>query len=267
MEDAEGSSEDASDDDQECDDIGFDVDTVAEQAVRALGLTPNAVAGPARDPELPELSLDLGVGEEVLYLTGGGSTTFDMAALPGRSNFEFSDFAGGAATAAPAVPAETREVRGAPVRPVDDAHLRKKEAKQRREERLEKWFGLPKRKMTPEIVKELQAIKLRGNFDSKRFYKANDSKELPTHFVFATEVGGGLAPAGERGAAREVRPHSGRSVLDTMLREGKTNDFARRKASEVQQREQDRAHSGHGKVGKKDTKSKRRGVAWKKKRR
>ena len=36
------------------------------------------------------------------------------------------------------------EVRGARVRPLDDAKERRKEAKQQREERLEKWFGLPK---------------------------------------------------------------------------------------------------------------------------
>lgn len=60
----------------------------------------------------------------------------------------FSDAAASlcASTAVAAVPQShvAREVRGARVRPLDDAKERRKEAKAQREERLEKWFGLPK---------------------------------------------------------------------------------------------------------------------------
>ena len=36
------------------------------------------------------------------------------------------------------------------------------------QEKLDKWFGLPKHKMTPELEKELKALRLRANFDPKR---------------------------------------------------------------------------------------------------
>eukprot|EP00971_Amphidinium_carterae_P204213 4052377-Amphidinium_carterae.1 len=68
---------------------------------------------------------------------------------------------------APAPTVQTHEVRGEKVRPVDDAKLKKQERKKEREEKLDGWFGMTKRKMTPELEKELQAVQLRGYFDSK----------------------------------------------------------------------------------------------------
>lgn len=54
-----------------------------------------------------------------------------------------------------------------------------------------------------------------------RFYKANDSQELPKYFTIATEVGGGMAAAGLHSRTPEVTAHSGRSFLDTILRDQK----------------------------------------------
>jgi len=36
--------------------------------------------------------------------------------------------------------------------------------------------------ITPEIKRDLQIIKLRNVLDPKRFYKKDDSKELPKYF-------------------------------------------------------------------------------------
>ena len=43
-------------------------------------------------------------------------------------------------------------------------------------------FSLPKQDLTPELAAELKAIRLRAYMDPKRFYKGNDTNELPTHF-------------------------------------------------------------------------------------
>lgn len=89
------------------------------------------------------------------------------------------------------------------------------------------------------------AIKLRGSIDPKRFYKANDTNNLPTHFVVATEVGGGMAPAGLR-PRPEPRPGSGASFLDSLVQDESVQDWTWKKANEVLERGTASLRSGHG---------------------
>merc|ERR1711865_814828 len=131
--------------------------------------------------------------------------------------------------------------------------MRDKEAKIQKEEKLDKWFGMAKRKLTPEMEQQLKVLKLRGSYDPKRFYKANDSKTLPTHFTFATEIAGGLAATGLT-ANKEVHWNSGRSFLDSVLRDQKANEFMSKKHGEVGSRGQAGYNSGHGKPGAKGRK-------------
>jgi len=279
-EEAEEAEEEEEDDDSDSD---IDFDGIAEQAVKTA-LDSSAAKRMSAVQDLCELSLDVGVGPEQLYLSGpqrqgtgkgrrgaavAAASVFDTAAPPGIFGLDARDFAPGpgAMAAAPKHSVREREVRGAPVRPVDDSKLRRKEAKLEREERLEGWFGMRKRVLTPELEKELKAIKLRANFDPKRFYKAQDSKELPKYFTIATETGGGLAAAGVA-AEKEVRAHSGRSLLDNILRDEKVKEWTTKKWAEVGARGMASVHSGHGlSRGEKKGGSKRstkRGGNWKK---
>lgn len=244
------------DDDQDDSDGDLDFGAVADRAV---------VAAMGRSvPELPELGLDVGISGDRLYLASRGRTAaFDTSTPPGVCTLDFRDFAEGGEHAPPTPGPCEREVRGAPVRPVDDKKLRNAEARKRREEHLDGWFGLMKRQLTPDMEKELRAIKLRANFDPKRFYKGNDSKELPKHFAFATVVGGGLAPAGEAPTVRDRHPLSGRSFLDSILKDEKAQEWTRKKYDEVGVRGMASAQSGHGKTRGKKAKSARRGGAWK----
>merc|ERR1712232_268950 len=108
--------------------------------------------------------------------------------------------------------------------------------------------------------KELKAIKLRGNVDPKRFYKGNDSKELPKYFAVATELPGGMRPAGLR-PSQEPKPGRGRSFLDTLLRDERVQEWTGKRQREVADRGAASTHSGHGKRASKGSK---RGGAWKK---
>ena len=47
-----------------------------------------------------------------------------------------------------------------------------------------KWFNMPAQVMTPELKREVQAMRLRNALDPKRFYKggAKDSKTMPEFF-------------------------------------------------------------------------------------
>merc|ERR1712070_837567 len=119
-----------------------------------------------RKPRLDELSIDAGLRSDQLYLTSVTKQgAFDTAAPPGVCRLDIKDFELGKEAQPPMPGQQRREVRGMPVRPIDDAKLRKEEAKDLREQRLEGWFGLPKRQLTPQLEKELKALRLRANVD------------------------------------------------------------------------------------------------------
>jgi len=264
-----GDLSDQSDDSSDGEDAEFSFDTVAQKVVSTI--QSQGLASSSSSRSLKELGLDVGLGPDKLYLTNTNTKSqrvFDTSALPGVSTLQPGDYQIGAGVGAPALSTRTqgRQVRGAAVRPVDDKYLLVKEKKALSEDRLDKWFGMRKRKLTPEMEKQLTVLKLRGSFDPKRFYKANDSKALPTHFTIATEVGGGKVRAGLE-AAPEVKWNSGSSFMDSILRDTASQEWTYKKHDEVGARGQASYNSGHGKPGakgRKNLKSTKRGGSWKK---
>jgi len=257
---------DETEDDVEDDEEEINFDMLAESAVLAAGLKPRR--DDSKDARAPkELSIDAGISEERLYIRpnmGGDSKAFNAAAAPGVNRLRFEDYAEGVLPEVSSIAsAEVRQIRGAKVRPIDDAKLLRKEARAQKEEKLEKWFGLRKQQLTPQLEKELKAIKLRANVDPKRFYKGNDSKELPKYFAVATELPGGMRAAGLR-PSQDPKPGRGRSFLDTIMRDERVHEWTGKRQREVADRGHASAHSGHGKRG---SKSSKRGGAWKKQKR
>lgn len=239
------------------DDDDFDYEAIATFAVRALE---RSKAGVAEENKLleGEIGLDCGCGGN-LYFRSQTKRDLDTAAVPNENTLDVKDFANSPALEVlPPSSLELSEVRGAPVRPVNDAALRKKENKQKAKDRLEGWFGLPRQELTPELRSHLIAIKLRGSYDPKRFYKSNDSKELPTHFVIGTEIGGGMAPAGEKATSSR----KGKTFLEQILADEKAQEWTSKKAYDIDSRGMAAAQSGHGKVKGKGVK--KRGGPWKK---
>mmetsp|Transcript_73219 Transcript_73219/g.118098 ORF Transcript_73219/g.118098 Transcript_73219/m.118098 type:complete len:290 (-) Transcript_73219:168-1037(-) len=229
------------DDDDDEEDLEFDLEAIADKAVKQATKV-------WRDPG--QLSLDIGIGPEQLYLGGSSSSrapAFNTAAVAGAYRVNIKDYSQSSVPTMAASLSQGREVRGAAVRPVDDGKLRREEGKKAREEKLKSWFGLPKHKMTPELEKELKAIKLRANYDPKRFYKAHDTMELPKYFTVATEVGGGMAPVGLNTRTQEVHAYSGRSLLDEIMRDSKAQEWTTKKYGEVYEKNMASRNSGHGK--------------------
>jgi len=242
------------------DDLELDIEGIAEKAA-------DQAKKIAKRMDPGQIKLDIGIGSDQLYVASNVSDTFNTAAEGGIYRVNVRAFTEGTTisplSSSPA--SQAREVRGAPTRPVNDRKHRRAEAKKERESKLAKWFGLRKHKMTPELEKELKAIKLRTSFDPKRFYKAHDSQELPKYFTIATEVGGGMAPVGLNTRTADVHAHSGRSFLDTIMRDQKSHEFTNKKFGEVNGRGQASVDSGHGKRKSQGAKSTHRGGAWKKK--
>jgi len=255
----EGAAKENDSEESEEEDDGFDFSEVAAKAAKAVE------DGKRRLKGLPPMGLQIGLDESNLYFSSGGGKVkaFDNKIVRhGQNRLDIKDFASGYEIAASSRRGESREIRGVAPRPQDDKKIRQREAKAHKEERLVKWFGMRKRELTHDVVKELKAIKLRGVADPKRFYKSNDSNELPKYFTFATEVGGGMAAAGERADNREITAHSGKSLLSQMIQDQKVQDFTYKTRRKVCDRTEASRNSGHGKGA--PQRGKRRGGAWKK---
>lgn len=78
--------------------------------------------------------------------------------------------------------------------------LQRSKAGQRRTRR---WHELPEQTLTPQLKRELRLLKLRGAADPKRFYKRNDTTQLPTRFEVGTVVEGAADFFSARLAKRE----------------------------------------------------------------
>jgi len=233
----------------------FDVDSLAQKAVDVA-----KQKAKSKDHEVPP-SLDIGVDRSQLYFSLGDSNDSFYTANPaGRNVLQFQkppDIQEAARVVDENIEDSVEsmnEVRGTPASRLDDSKEKRKQLRQKKAERLDKWFGLSKRQVTPEMEKELQAIKLRAYFDPKRFYKSNDSKALPTHFTVGTMVGGGLASAGEH-ARPETKAGSGRSFLSELLKDDKAQDWTRTRLSAFQAKGQA--------AGKNNKKAKKKGPSWK----
>ncbi|KNC76825.1 hypothetical protein SARC_10699, partial [Sphaeroforma arctica JP610] len=93
------------------------------------------------------------------------------------------------------------------------------------------WFGLPATEMTDHLKAELQAIKMRGYIDPKRFYRSNDSHKMPKFFSVGTVVSG----EGDRfGNDPTTRPSVKGGLVDELLADDKSKAYFKRKFKEVQ---------------------------------
>eukprot|EP00397_Hematodinium_sp_SG-2012_P066487 GEMP01099840.1.p1 GENE.GEMP01099840.1~~GEMP01099840.1.p1 ORF type:complete len:228 (-),score=49.47 GEMP01099840.1:29-712(-) len=129
---------------------------------------------------------------------------------------------------------------GSKVTPLDDSRQRRKDVRKQATDRLEKWFGLPKQQITPELELELKAIQLRKHFDPKRFYKSNDSNKLPTHFhVGVVTYEGGLRAVGGGRESEALNAHTGKkkykgtSLLQEILANEKSCAWTREQFNSV----------------------------------
>ncbi|CAD7927630.1 unnamed protein product [Amoebophrya sp. A120] len=99
--------------------------------------------------------------------------------------------------------------------------------------------GLPKQELTPELERELKFLQMRAYADPTRFYRGNDSKELPTHFHLGVEVGGsqGLAPVHGDGRPTYVsdkkKKTKGVSFMQETLKDQRVQEFTRKRFNEV----------------------------------
>jgi hypothetical protein len=57
-----------------------------------------------------------------------------------------------------------------------------------KKEASKEWFRLPTQEITDDVKADLRVLRLRSAFDTKRFYRKDDSTKFPTQFHFGTVV-------------------------------------------------------------------------------
>jgi hypothetical protein len=102
---------------------------------------------------------------------------------------------------------------------------RQKRRQQDGESASSDWFSLPKQDLTPELAAELKAIRLRAYMDPKRFYKGNDTNELPTHFHIGVISDG-----------RTQEKRKAKSLLDTALSDENVHAWTKKREAETYER-------------------------------
>lgn len=75
-----------------------------------------------------------------------------------------------------------RQLAGKVRRVEDPAKVREKATKEKKATAGSDWFNLPKTKLTPELKRDLQLLKMRNVLDPKRHYKKESGKLRPPEF-------------------------------------------------------------------------------------
>ena len=94
----------------------------------------------------------------------------------------------------------------------------------------DKWYELPEQELTPDVRRELEIVKMRNYLNPKRFYKANDSKTLPTRFQFGTIISGQF----ERNSETLTRAERKNTIAESLMHDRKTRKYTKRVFDQVQ---------------------------------
>ncbi|KAL8434514.1 hypothetical protein Efla_000030 [Eimeria flavescens] len=147
------------------------------------------------------------------------------------------------------------------VEPAELSKTEKKEKKAAQKKKLEKWFDMPLKEVSPQLLRELRLLQLRGHLTSKSFGGRSRGPLVPlqrvnrkdggppTHAAYIQEariVGGGLRAVGSgsesqaagtanRGPGRRGAGPRGGSLLHALLNDPEVNRWTKRKYREIQQ--------------------------------
>ncbi|KAI5481283.1 rRNA processing protein Fcf2 [Pseudohyphozyma bogoriensis] len=96
-----------------------------------------------------------------------------------------------------------------------------------------KWFDMPAPDMTPELKREIQAMRLRNSLDPKRFYRggAKEDKKMPEFFSV-----GHILPS-QRGASTAAPAIARkRTFVEELVEDEQAKAYTKRKTAEVMRR-------------------------------
>ncbi|RNA36327.1 deoxynucleotidyltransferase terminal-interacting 2 [Brachionus plicatilis] len=117
---------------------------------------------------------------------------------------------------------------------------KRQEKLHRREERGKtkgkEWFNMNLGEMTEEAKNDLLLIKMRGGLHKDRFYKHNDSDELPKFFQMGKVIDDPVDFYSDRVPKKQQK----RTILEELIEDAKVKKFAKKHYSAIQTREEHR---------------------------
>ena len=113
-------------------------------------------------------------------------------------------------------------------------HIGKKKLKKLKREEREKtkgkdWFNMPALEMTEERQRDLEMVQMRKVLDPKRFYKKNNSDNLPKYFQIGTIVDNAADFYTDRVAKKDRK----QTMVDELLADAEFKKYQKRKYVEI----------------------------------
>ncbi|VVT48702.1 uncharacterized protein SAPINGB_P001909 [Magnusiomyces paraingens] len=122
-------------------------------------------------------------------------------------------------------------------RTISDPVILKREAKAKRESTAgDRWFGMPKAELTPELKRDLQLLQMRSVLDPKRHYKKNTfgvGADGETAFPKYVQQGTIVEDSSEFFSARLTRKERKKTFADELLSDNQTRQYFKRKYDEI----------------------------------
>ncbi|XP_071879055.1 deoxynucleotidyltransferase terminal-interacting protein 2 [Bombus fervidus] len=107
--------------------------------------------------------------------------------------------------------------------------LRAKRRKQRAKTKGEGWFNMPAPELTPEVMHDLQVIRMRSVLDPKHFYKKNDLKTIPKYFQIGKVMDSHL----DYYSGRLTKKERKKTIVDELMADAEFSKFNKRKYKEI----------------------------------
>ncbi|RWS29285.1 acidic 82 kD protein mRNA-like protein, partial [Leptotrombidium deliense] len=107
--------------------------------------------------------------------------------------------------------------------------MKKRKKLEKEKTKGSEWFNLPATEMTEERKRDLMLLQMRNVWDPKRFYKKNDSSELPKYFQVATVVDA----AADFYSDRVVRKDRKNTLVDELLADAEFKKWSKKKYVEA----------------------------------
>merc|ERR1712080_720323 len=123
--------------------------------------------------------------------------------------------------------------------------LKKLKQADRAKDKGKDWFNMPALEMTEERKADVELLRMRGVLDPKRFYKKNDSDEIPKYFQIGTVVDSAFDFYSDRVPGKQRK----QTMVDELLADAEFKKYQKRKYVEII-KEKDR-NSGRKMSGKK----------------
>ena len=94
----------------------------------------------------------------------------------------------------------------------------------------DKWYGLAKPTMTPELEREVQVLQLKAFMHRKRFFKRGANRTTPEYFEMGTIIEGPT----EFHSGRLTRKERKSSMVDEVLADAEIKQYTKRRYLEIQ---------------------------------